>query len=216
LPGAEDLVRRYGARIVERAKWTLFHYGESTRIEQVEEVVQEVYCRLLADGGRRLAACRAGSEGQAVSYLGRVVERVVLDQFRKRRAAKRGGGRLTPFTPAVGPPPRPPAHPPRHPAARLLAAERRRLLLDQWREIGREVQGERNLRILRLALIEGWSSEEIARSLGKLRPSSVDSVVHRLRRRFAEEGVALPRRVRNSAPVVRERRRVPPLCQSTQ
>lgn len=195
LPGAEDLVRRYGARLAERAKRTLFQYGEPTRLEQVEEVVQEVYCRLLSEGGRRLAACRAGSEGEAVSYLGRVVERVVVDLYRKKKATKRGGGRLTPVAPAERRLLRAAIDPKGNPEERLLAAERRRILLDQWREIGKAIQGKRNLRILRLALIEGWSSREIARELGKIRPSSVDSVVHRLRRRLAEEGVALPRRL---------------------
>ena len=191
LPGGEDLVRRYGRRLAQRVRSTFYLFGEFPRAEQVEEMVQEVYCRLLADGERRLAACRAEGEGQAVSYLSRVVERVVIDQFRRRRADKRGGGRLRPLASAEQ---RLLYDPAGNPEERLLAAERRQLLLAQWREIAGEIQGERNLRILRLALLEGWSSREIAQELGKIRPSSVDSVVHRLRRRLAGEGVALPRR----------------------
>ena len=194
LPGGEDVVRWYGGRLAARARWSLRQFGVAPRADQVEEVVQEVYCRLLDDDGRRLTACHAESEGQAVSYLARVVERVVIDQIRKRLAAKRGGGR----TVGLGPEERRllecRADPAGTPEDRLLAAERRRLVLAHWRDIGREMQGRRNLRILRLALIEGWSSREIARTLGKLAPSSVDSVVHRLRRRLSEEGVALPRR----------------------
>jgi RNA polymerase sigma factor (sigma-70 family) len=167
----------------------------AARADQVEEVVQEVYCRLLDGGGRRLSACHAESEGQAVSYLARVVERVVIDQVRKRLAAKRGAGQTVA---SAGPQAKRLLERKEDPAGtpedRLLAAERRRLVLAHWRDIGSQPQGRRNLRILRLALIEGWSSREIARTLGKLAPSSVDSVVHRLRRRLSEEGVALPRR----------------------
>jgi RNA polymerase sigma factor (sigma-70 family) len=167
----------------------------AARVDQVEDVVQEVYCRLLDGGGRRLTACHAESEGQAVSYLARVVERVVIDQVRKRLAAKRGAGRTVA---SAGPQAKRLLERKEDPAGtpedRLLAAERRRLVLAHWRDIGSAPQGRRNLRILRLALIEGWSSREIARTLGKLAPSSVDSVVHRLRRRLSEEGVALPRR----------------------
>jgi RNA polymerase sigma factor (sigma-70 family) len=188
------VVRQYGGRLAAKARWSLQQFGVAPRADQVEEVVQEVYCRLLDDGGRRLRACRAESEGQAVSYLSRVVERVVIDQVRKRLAAKRGGGRTVPLGPEER---RLLADPAGNPEDRLLAAERRRLVLAQWRHIGNEMQGQRNLRILRLALIEGWSSREIARSLGKLAPSSVDSVVHRLRCRLSDEGLALPRRPPN-------------------
>jgi RNA polymerase sigma factor (sigma-70 family) len=195
LPGAEDVVRCYGGRVEARARWSLRQLGVAARADQVEDVVQEVYCRLLDGGGRRLSACHAESEGQAVSYLARVVERVVIDQVRKRLAAKRGAGRTVA---SAGPQAKRLLERKEDPAGtpedRLLAAERRRLVLAHWRDIGSAPQGRRNLRILRLALIEGWSSREIARTLGKLAPSSVDSVVHRLRRRLSEEGVALPRR----------------------
>jgi RNA polymerase sigma factor (sigma-70 family) len=189
------VVRCYGGRLAARARWSLQQLGVKPRAEQVEEVMQEVYCRLLDGGGRRLSACHAESEGQAVTYLGRVVERVVIDQLRKRLAAKRGVGQTVRLDgPGVRHLLEQKVDPAGTPEDQLLAAERRRLVLAHWRDIGREMQGRRNLRILRLALIEGWSSREIARTLGKLAPSSVDSVVHRLRRRLSEEGVALPRR----------------------
>lgn len=192
LPGGDEVVRYYGLRLEAKARRFLVQFGLVPWAEQVQEVMQEVYCRLLDRDG--LNACRAANEAQAVTYLFRVVESVVVDQLRHFRAAKRGGGRHRPL---------PSAEerrlveskidPGGTPEDRLLAAERRRLVLAHWRAIGREMQGERNLHILRLALIEGWSSREIGRT-HKLAPSSVDTVVHRLRRRLSEDGFDLPRR----------------------
>lgn len=191
-----DEVARYGSRLAVRARKALRQSGYSQARDHIQDVVQEVYCRLLDGGGRRLTACRGAEEGQVVSYLGRVVERVVLDQGRRDRAAKRGGGRRERLagaeawclafhqTDARG-----------TPEDRLLAAERYQLFLKEWRDLGRQATGRRNLRILRLALLEGRSSREIAGMLGKLSPSGVDTVIYRLRRHLATTlGVALPRR----------------------
>jgi DNA-directed RNA polymerase specialized sigma24 family protein len=190
-------VARYGGRLAARARQALAQCGFPRGSEQVEEVVQEVYCRLLAGGGQRLTACRAASEGQVVSYLGRVVERVVFDQGRSERALKRGGGwrgRL------AGAEAWTLAHrqidPDGTPEDQLLAVERCRLILAEWRDMGRKTAGRRNLRILRLALVEGRSSREIAEILGALSPSTVDTVIHRLRRHLSSLGLALPRRSR--------------------
>ncbi len=193
LPSGEEIVRRFGRRLEAKAWRALAQLGETPRADQVEEVLQEVYCRLLDRDA--LTACRAANEGQAVSYLFRVVDSVVFDQMRRGRAAKRGGGWATRSMPSAAERRllRSKVDPGGTPEDRLLAAEQRRLLFARWRDIGNEMQGERNLRILRLALIEGWSSREIART-HKLSPSSVDTVVHRLRRRLSEDGYALPRR----------------------
>jgi DNA-directed RNA polymerase specialized sigma24 family protein len=190
-----DEVARYGGRLAARARQALRQSGYPQGKDQVQDVVQEVYCRLLAGGGHRLTACRAAEEGQVVSYLGRVVERVVIDQGRRDRAAKRGGGSRGRIAGAEawsllhGQ-----ADPRGTPEDRLLAAERCRLFFKEWRDLGRESTGRRNLRILRLALIEGRSSREIAKILGELSPSGVDTVIYRLRRHLSGLGVAVPRR----------------------
>jgi RNA polymerase sigma factor (sigma-70 family) len=193
LPSGEEIVRRFGGRLEAKAWRALAQLGETPRADQVEEVLQEVYCRLLDRDA--LTACRAANEAQAVSYLFRVVESVVFDQLRLGRAAKRGGGWAARSMPSAEERRllRSKVDPGGTPEDRLLAAEQRRLLFARWRDIGNEMQGERNLQILRLALIEGWSSREIGRT-HKLAPSSVDTVVHRLRRRLSEDGYALPRR----------------------
>ncbi len=193
LPSGEEIVRRFGERLEAKAWRALAQLGAPPRADQVEEVLQEVYCRLLDRDA--LTACRAANEGQAVAYLFRVVDSVVFDQLRRGRAAKRGGGWASRSMPRAQERRllRAKVDPGGTPEDRLLASERRRLLFACWRDIGNEMQGERNLRILRLALIEGWSSREIART-HKLSPSSIDTVVHRLRRRLSEDGYALPRR----------------------
>ncbi len=52
-------------------------------------------------------------------------------------------------------------------------------------------QGERNLRVLELAALEGMTSAEISRRLGgELSPSSVHTVLHRMQRHLAAAGGA--------------------------
>jgi RNA polymerase sigma factor (sigma-70 family) len=192
LPGAEEVARSYGGRLAAKA-WRAFEqFGARPQVDQVQEVVQEAYCRLLDNGGRGLTACRARCEEQAIAYLYKVVENVVLDELRARGAAKRGG-RLSVQTEDRVRLERRVADPRGTPEDRLLAAERRRRIWERWCEVGNRSGDDRNLRILRLALLEGWSSREIGRA-HRLAPSSVDSVIHRLRRQLCEDGIALPRR----------------------
>jgi DNA-directed RNA polymerase specialized sigma24 family protein len=87
----ETLIRRYAAGIEARVRRALRRAGVRPRGEQIEEIVQEVYCRLLADGSWRLRQCRATSQYQIGAFLGKVAERVALDHVRAARAQKRGG-----------------------------------------------------------------------------------------------------------------------------
>jgi DNA-directed RNA polymerase specialized sigma24 family protein len=51
---------------------------------------------------------------------------------------------------------------------------------------------ERAVRILKLVLVGGWTSRDVARaSRGAVSSSRVDSMIHRLRRRLEAEGLAL-------------------------
>ena len=80
-----------------------------------------------------------------------------------------------------------------------MLAECRRLLLERCRVIAesmtRRSDRERNLRILRLAFLEGWTSREIAgAAAGRLAASTVDSLVHRARRHLARGGLRAPSR----------------------
>ena len=202
-----DLVRRYGPHLRARLGRTLLRGGWRPLPERIDELVQEVYCHLLAAGGRRLGAFRGDSRAQLEAYLGRVAERIALDELRAVRSAKRDGrclartGSLVPealertVDPAVSP------------LDRLLVEERRRQFTAACRRLAVRRTGRRDAHIARLALLEGWTSREIARVLGgRLRPSSIDSVLHRLKRRLAAEGVDLPRRGRAPRCSMRRRR----------
>ncbi|HEX5760274.1 MAG TPA: hypothetical protein VF121_13890 [Thermoanaerobaculia bacterium] len=179
------LVERHGPALRRRVRRTLALAGARAHAEQVDDMVQEVYCRLLAAGGRRLQACRdAANERTVAAYLGRTAERVVLDQLRLAAAVKRGGGRLVELAPeevaerAADPQGTPEDH--------LLAAERRRELAARCRAATRPgARGRRDARILELALLDGWTCREIARATrGRLALGSVASLLHRLRRRL--------------------------------
>jgi hypothetical protein len=64
----------------------------------------------------------------------------------------------------------------------------------------------RCVRVLRLALVEGWTSGEISRAEGVgLAASSVDSLVHRARQRLARGGVAVPNRRPDERPLLSSR-----------
>ncbi len=157
--------------------------------------MQEVFCRLLDDGGRRLRRCRAGCAEEADSYLGRMADRIVVDQIRTGSAAKRGGGLVGLDWSLIGGLTDNVLDPSGTPEDRLLARERLAELAGVIRELGDRLGGGRGARILRLALFDGWTSREIARHLGgRLTATGVDSQLHRLRRRLASGGLQLPRR----------------------
>jgi DNA-directed RNA polymerase specialized sigma24 family protein len=173
----EDLVGRYGAGLKARVGSVLRRSGVRPRSEHVEEIVQEVYCRLLAGGGRRLRRCRATSEGQVGAFLGRVAERVALDQLRAARAQKRGGDQD-----GLGAADERVADPRANPEELVLRRERLRLFLERCGTLAGRRDHRRNARILALALA-GWSSGEIARAVGgTLTARSIDGLLLRVRR----------------------------------
>jgi RNA polymerase sigma factor (sigma-70 family) len=185
-----ELIRRYGRRLELGVRRGLRRAGMQAAPERVEELLQEVYCRLLERGGQALARFHGDSEGEASAYLGRLAENVVLDWVRSSLAQKRAAHAaaeselLARRRRASGP----------SPEEATLLGECRRLLAARCREaVGRHAA--RQLWVLRLALLEGWSSREIAAAThGELRPGSIDSLVARVRRRLAAQGCELPRR----------------------
>jgi DNA-directed RNA polymerase specialized sigma24 family protein len=173
----EDLIGRYGAGLKARVGSVLRRSGVRPRSEHVEEIVQEVYCRLLAGGGRRLRRCRATSEGQVGAFLGRVAERVALDQLRAARAQKRGGDQG-----GAGAADERVADPRANPEELVLRRERLRLFLERCGALAGRRDHRRNTRILALA-VAGWSSGEIARAVGgALTARSIDGLLLRVRR----------------------------------
>ncbi len=207
----EELVGRYGAILRGQVRRSLRNAGFPLQAEQVDERVQEVYYRLIAGGAGRLRLLRRWSEGRVVTYLSRVAQRVVVDELRTMAAAKRGGLRIS-FAGGLGEAAERAADPRGNPEQDAMLAEGRRLLMERCRLLvesmvwRREVDRGLCLRILRLALLEGWSSQEIARAEGnRLVPSTVDSLVHRARRRLARGGLEVPRRRKDQGSLVSSR-----------
>jgi hypothetical protein len=194
----EDLVGRYGRHVRGQVRWSLRRAGLRPEPDQVEDRVQEVYCRLLLGGAILLRQLRQWSEAQVIHYLARTAQRVVCDDQRAARAVKRGAGlqialagRLAELADRV-------ADSRGTPEDLAIRADSRRELLARFRLLASNALSEedrqRNLRVLRWALIEGWSSHEIVRAEGgRLAVSTVDTLVHRAKRRLAP-GADLPSR----------------------
>jgi DNA-directed RNA polymerase specialized sigma24 family protein len=90
---APELLPHFAPGLKARIGKVLRRCGARKNREDVEEIVQDVYCHLLAEGGRRLRSGRATEERQIGAFLFKVAERVTLDQVRAARAQKRGGDR---------------------------------------------------------------------------------------------------------------------------
>jgi len=157
--------------------------------DEVEDVMQEVYCRLLEAGGRRLRSTRGTTDGEIGSYLRRLAANVVLDRIRAARAAKRQGavvGALSGGDDGLQDP-RPSIE------DALLFRERAAGALRACR--GRRHGSDRTVWIARKALVEGWSSVEISRALaGALSSGAVDALLSRVYRRLRVAGLRLPAR----------------------
>ncbi|HSF40642.1 MAG TPA: hypothetical protein VLT87_12665 [Thermoanaerobaculia bacterium] len=194
----EELVRHHGERLKIRIRTLLRRAGVERSPERVEEMVQEVYFRLLARGLKQMDR---GVENRdlLVTYLMKIAERVAIDEVRAQRAGRHARIRLVPLYGREGLVAERTADPGASPEDRLLRAERRRLFLARCRAIAASAFGRgnrrRNLRILHLAFLEGWTSREIASAEGRLAPSTVDTVVSRARRLLERRlGVPLPSR----------------------
>ena len=176
----DAFARRHGRELTRAVACAMTRLGLRPEPDQVEELVQEVYCRLLAG---RPGAVADRPPAQLWSYLHRIARSVVVDEMRSHRAGKRGGGRfheqgleVLMECPAAE----------LSPEERLLASERVELLRRRVRELYPGAHGERNLRVLELAALEGLTSGEISLRLGgELTPSSVHTVLHRVRRQLA-------------------------------
>lgn len=190
-----EFVRRFGSTVRGALCWTLSRLGVALPCDVIDELVQDVYCRLLADRGRPLRSFQGGHETQVRAFLARIARSVVFDHLRRLGAQRRPRLSQPEDVEAVRTwlmDDRP------TPEERVLRREQRLLV---WRRVRRVASKRRplrrrNLGILRLALLEGWSSQEISRDLGgELSPSGVDSIIARARQRLAEEeGVRLPSR----------------------
>lgn len=198
----QQFIDRFGRRLWSGVRRTLQRFDARLSEDEHQDLVQEVYCRLLDRQGRYLRRCRAGDEGEVSAYLRKVTESVVVDHLRSRNAQKRGRQTMLEVHPDLETDPLQLAVDSRlSPEERCLLREERTSLLVRCRDLVSRRSPERDLAVLYLALFEGFTSREICRRLGReLTPSTVDSLVHRFRKRLSGEGVEIPRR--RSGPVL--------------
>ncbi len=172
-------------------------YDLRNRPELVEDLTQEVWCRLLER--RALTRFRGGDDSIRRRYLRRIAVNVVIDDLRSNGARKRMPARLLSLDAA------------RHeldrhfdpadcPERRLLARERLGSLIRLCREVvGNDARPEQ-WRVARLGLLEGRPSIEIARCLGGgWSVIAIDSYLSRLRQRLGRRGIRLAFRARGHA-----------------
>jgi RNA polymerase sigma factor (sigma-70 family) len=195
--GWEGMIGRYDRWLYQRVSKALKDAGLRPRPEQVVETVQEVYCRLLQGGPHRLRQLRRLNPKGTRTYLGRIAQSAVYDQMRAAGAAKRGGYRLLRLGRRVQVRAERVVDPEPGPERAAMLSEGRRLLLRRIRRLadfgGPEDLSARNVRIVWLAVVEGWKSREIARMV-ELTPRTIDTLLHRIRRRLAQQGLELRRR----------------------
>jgi RNA polymerase sigma factor (sigma-70 family) len=183
----DELVHRHGRELERCVGRATRAVGWRAASEDLEELVQDVYCRLLERGDDTTWAARPAP--QLWAYLHRTARSVVIDRLRSRAAKKRGAGARRDE--------RPEALAERHAPGpsveeRLLACERAAELRRRVRELGGATHGERNLRILELAAVEGCTAHEIVHRLaGSVTASTVHTVLHRLRRQLAAAPVGI-------------------------
>jgi DNA-directed RNA polymerase specialized sigma24 family protein len=174
--GWETVVGTHDLWLRRRVRDGMRRLGLRPRPDEVGESVQEVYCRLLQGGPRRLRRLRAIQRNGILTYLGRVADSVLLDEMRAAKAAKRGGGpiaRLQRFDP-----------PDADPEGALLKSEGERILMRHLLDLAdREGLTRRDVRILWLAVVEEWRSRDLARAF-ELTPRYVDTLLHRVRRQL--------------------------------
>ncbi len=190
-----ELVARFEPSIAQGVRRALKRCELPAHPDRVDDLVQDTFCRLLEKDRRRLKSFQGTAEAQAAAWIKRLAERSALDQIRAARARRRGG--VAQPWPTRAPellPARKVAASPEH---RALHRERLRQFLTYCRTLG---SGERNARILRLVLVEGWSSREVSKACrGALAPSAVDSIVYRFRRRLAHADLPVPQRAGSRA-----------------
>ncbi|MCP4203646.1 MAG: sigma-70 family RNA polymerase sigma factor [bacterium] len=180
----QELIKRHGAEVRRTVRRAAARHGLPLTGPDLDEMVQDLYCRLLAV---RRRSFRGRSEYELWRYVMCVAQSLVVDRQRLQGARKRRHS----MSPSPADPSRLPS-PKLDPEERLLKKERRKVFYRRCFEV---VRCGLELRALKMALLEGWSSRDVARELrGGLSADRVDRLVYLLRRHLAREGIRMPRR----------------------
>jgi RNA polymerase sigma factor (sigma-70 family) len=159
------------------------------RREQIRDLMQDVYSRLLADDCRVLRAWRGETEESLRSYLARITRATACDAFRRESAKKRSAHLVSldakdadddlALADRLA---APESSSPDRILAERLAPQRLDEFLDAIRG---EPNGPRDALIFQLHVLNGLTANEIAKtsSFG-LQTSAVESVLRRTRERL--------------------------------
>ncbi len=190
----QEFMERYGRRIRDAIRRALSRLDARFVEQDLDELVQELYCRLLAARGRRFSG---RTEPELWGYLTRVAGSLVLDHRRAAYAGKRRQEMITngwDEDDFQGPQPAPRAPQP-SPEELALLNDALRFFFDRCRRAARGTRDSTKMRVVRLAFFEGCSSREISRHLaGDLTPGQVDSLLYRMRQCLARDGIHIPHR----------------------
>ncbi len=190
----QEFVNRHGKEVRRSVRQTAGRCGLPLTEAELDEMVQDFYCRLLTVRGRRFGG---RTEEELWRYLFRVAQSLVVDRMRHLGAQKRWPCKRERL-----------AEPPDirslklDPEERFLKRERRKVFLSRCLEVVRCDRVALELKALALALLEGWPSREIAEELqGALSSARVDRLVSLLRQRLRKDGICIPRRNAMRSPV---------------
>ncbi|MEE8524683.1 MAG: sigma-70 family RNA polymerase sigma factor [Thermoanaerobaculia bacterium] len=182
-----EFVHRCGRGVRKAVWWAFRRRGVELAADELDELVQDLYCRLL-----NIRRFRGRSELELWAYLHRAAHSLAIDHRRAARAGKRRIKLVSATAPDA-----PYEHfvsPDASPEQRCLESERWRVFLARCATLAPRNR-KATLRALRMALFEGWSSREIASRLdGALTAAQIDSLICRLTRRLIDEGLQVPRR----------------------
>ncbi len=189
-----EFIDRHG-REVRRTIWrTAARMRLQLASPDLDELVQDFYCRLLSVRDREFGG---QTEDELRRYIVRVAQSLVIDRLRQESASKRqprvrsrvaDPSRLR--SSKLGP------------EERLLKKERRQEFFRRCFEVVRCDRVAIELQALAMALLDGWSSREIAGELrGAVSSDRVDRLVWLLRRRMLKDGIRMPRRINRRPPL---------------
>jgi RNA polymerase sigma-70 factor (ECF subfamily) len=166
-----ELLRRYDPKV----RHVLWHAGAR---EEVDDLSQEVWARLLARDGAVLRSFRAEHPGALRVFLARIAKSVAIDHRRSRRLRPPGAGGEQPAELADEGP---------SPEAQAREGQGRRRLAAAIEKAASEAENPgRDRDILRLHYEEGMSPAEIAAMGIGLEARGVEAVLRRARQRIDE------------------------------
>jgi DNA-directed RNA polymerase specialized sigma24 family protein len=194
-----ELHRRHDRRVRLAVLARLRQLGAPIDRERVDELAQEVWCRLLKRDRARRPGPRGEHDVETAEYLRRVARSVVIDAWRSDRAAKRHPGTLGSLDSLDGDDGGSCADSRGCPLRRAQARDHLRDFLRHCRRLlGRRAPRER-FAAVRLVWVEGLTSPEAARVLGgRWTAGAVDCLLMRLRRRLLADGLETPVRAREA------------------